>query len=236
MRKPHNHLLGYVAERKCYAPCGGHIVIYDTETPDFDIQSPARWMVVHEPSTRYLTESSLRKAYRLMRDLSAQDYCQDAWSCMLQDETFEDLLPISRKASLQCPACESVDIDTSMEDQSLIYGEGKDAVELPVRIPIHRCRKCALEFTDSLAEEIRHEAICRHQDVMTPREVESIRRAYGLSRSDFAQITRIGEASLGRWETGNLIQNKAYDSFMYLLRFAENLDRLRQRAFDQGDK
>ena len=129
---------------------------------------------------------------------------------------------------VHCPSCESSTVRTRLEDSSFVYGKGEKAVELAVQIPVHSCSTCDLEFTDSVAEEIRHRTICRHQKIMTPKEVISIREAYGLSRSNFAELTRLGEASLTRWENGTLLQNKAYDSFLYLLRFPENLERLKK--------
>ena len=53
-----------------------------------------------------------------------------------------------------------------------------------------------------------------------------------MSRAVFSRLTRIGEASLGRWENGLLIQNLAYDHLLYLLTFPENLERLKFRKPD----
>ena len=53
---------------------------------------------------------------------------------------------------------------------------------------------------------------------------------YDLTRSEFAAITKFGETSLSRWETGAVIQNLANDQLLYLLQFPENLQRLRERV------
>ena len=45
-----------------------------------------------------------------------------------------------------------------------------------------------------------------------------------------ASVTKIGEASLGRWEAGSMIQGLAYDQFLFLLQHAENMERLQQRG------
>ena len=50
-----------------------------------------------------------------------------------------------------------------------------------------------------------------------------------MTRAAFAEMTRLGEASLARWEKGLLIQNPANDQLLYLLRFPENVERLRAR-------
>jgi DNA-binding transcriptional regulator YiaG len=102
-------------------------------------------------------------------------------------------------------------------------------VELTASVPVRICDECGFHFTDEAADDARHEAICRHLRVMTPQEIATVRKDYGLSRPEFARLTRLGEASLARWEAGLLIQNAAYDQFLYLLTFPENIERLKQR-------
>lgn len=129
----------------------------------------------------------------------------------------------------ECPNCGSGNVTTRLSVDRFTYGNGTDAVQLKANIPFHRCTDCTFEYTDSEAEDIRHEAVCRHLGVMVPAEVLDLRSSYGLTRAEFAEATRIGEASLARWETGQLIQNPANDNFLYLLRFRENWERLKAR-------
>ena len=56
------------------------------------------------------------------------------------------------------------------------------------------------------------------------------REKQGMTRSQFAALTRFGDASLGRWERGALVQNGANDQLIYLLGFADNVERLRART------
>jgi DNA-binding transcriptional regulator YiaG len=93
---------------------------------------------------------------------------------------------------------------------------------------MRKCADCGFEFTDGAAESSRHEAVCRYLSVLTPEEILRIRELNGLSRAEFAKLTRIGEASLHRWENGLLIQNPAMDSYLRLLAFPESLERLRR--------
>jgi transcriptional regulator with XRE-family HTH domain len=65
--------------------------------------------------------------------------------------------------------------------------------------------------------------------VLAPREVAALRARYDLSRAQFARLTHLGEATIARWERGELIQNAAYDQFLHLLSFPENIQRLRDR-------
>jgi DNA-binding transcriptional regulator YiaG len=129
----------------------------------------------------------------------------------------------------ECPNCDSNNVDTRMVLTKFNYGSGNKAVELEALVPLRKCNNCRFEYRDLEAEDLRHEAICHYLKVMTPAEVVAIRKEYKLTRAEFAQRSRIGEASLARWETGELIQNAAYDDYLYLLRFPENIERLEKR-------
>jgi DNA-binding transcriptional regulator YiaG len=130
---------------------------------------------------------------------------------------------------IECPDCGSTNIETRKLKDRFQYGSGSKAVELEALVPFHRCIDCGFEFTGMEAEDARHEAICRHLGVMSPIEVVGVRQRYGMTRAEFAEKSRIGEASLARWETGQLIQNAANDNYLFLLCFAENIERLDAR-------
>jgi putative zinc finger/helix-turn-helix YgiT family protein len=131
---------------------------------------------------------------------------------------------------VECPSCGGTRITTTMETEHFAYGKAPDVVELSATIPVRHCEDCGFQFTDAEAEDAHHDAVCRHLGVLTPSEIVSVRALYQLSRADFAAVTRVGEASLQRWETGQLIQNPGYDQLLYLLRFPMNMERLRQRG------
>jgi DNA-binding transcriptional regulator YiaG len=131
--------------------------------------------------------------------------------------------------SLRCASCGASAVGTEMVVEEFAYGTGEDPVQLKATVPLRTCRDCGFQFTDHHAEVARHEAVCRHLGVMTPREVVAIRTRLGMTRAAFADLTRLGEASLARWEKGLLIQNAANDQLLYLLRFPENVKRLRSR-------
>ena len=136
-----------------------------------------------------------------------------------------------RDRDFSCPECGSERIVTETIDHRFPYGQEDPAVELSARIPVRRCEECGDEFLDDEAEDLMHEAVCHHLHVMTPSEVRTIRQQCGgLSRAEFARITRLGEATIGRWERGELVQNAAYDQLLHLLTFPENLIRLRNRV------
>jgi len=126
------------------------------------------------------------------------------------------------KASVfECFDCSSTDIEDTVEDQSFGYGTGKDAVTLSARVPVRRCRQCGFAFGGPGAEQTRHEAVCRHFRVLTPREIREKRTRRGLTQVQLADLIRCGEASIKRWENGTSLPNGSSD---YLLRMLESDD------------
>lgn len=139
-------------------------------------------------------------------------------------------LHMEGKETPACPECGHSEMDTRWEDCSFTYGSGTDAVEISVRLPVRKCRQCGFEFFDEEAEDLRHEAVCRHLGRLTPEEIKALRAKYGFSRADLSRLTGLGEATIARWERGELIQNAGNDSLLWLLRYQENVGRLRMRA------
>ena len=139
------------------------------------------------------------------------------------------LIQFPAAPGIECPQCDSTDVKQREEHETFRYGSTDEAVELEATVTVLRCQDCGLEYTDDTAEDSRHEAVCRHLGVLTPREMRALRSKLGLSRMDFSQLTGIGSASLARWENGNLIQNSAADNLLFLLEWDDNVARLRGR-------
>jgi putative zinc finger/helix-turn-helix YgiT family protein len=131
--------------------------------------------------------------------------------------------------SVGCPDCGCNDLSEALRTEEFQYGIGDDVVTLSAVVPIISCRECGFEFTDYRAEEVRHETVCRHLGVLSPREIVEIRDSIGLTRAEFAALGGFGIASLQRWETGTLVQNPANDRLIYLLQFTANRQRLAKK-------
>ena len=97
------------------------------------------------------------------------------------------------------------------------YGRGETEVDIEVELRVRVCGECGFEFLDEEGERLKHEAVCRHLGVLSPQEVRDIRGRYRMTRSAFAEMTGLGEATLGRWETGAGIQSHANDRYLRLL-------------------
>ena len=75
----------------------------------------------------------------------------------------------------------------------------------------------AAEYLDEEAEQLKHEAVCRHFGVLSPGEIRRIREHHQMTPARFAEVTGLGEASLNRWENGLTIQTQGNDRYIRLL-------------------
>ncbi len=73
---------------------------------------------------------------------------------------------------------------------------------------------------------MRHEAVCRHLGLLTPAEIRGLRERYNLSRAAFARMTGFGDATLARWEKGEVVQNASSDRYLRLLTDPNVMNRL----------
>ena len=134
--------------------------------------------------------------------------------------------PSDTQGTVPCFDC-GADTRKKWGEQTFTYGAGPDAAELRVTLPIHVCPSCGFECLDDEAETLKHEAVCAHLRLLSPKEIRGIRDAYNMSRADFSRLTGLGEATLNRWENGILIQNAANDRYLRLLKDANNVRVLR---------
>lgn len=129
--------------------------------------------------------------------------------------------PTSGPDTDQCPNCGSLNVRVEQREDHFLYGVGEQAADLTALVPMHICADCGLEYTNEIGERLRHESVCRHLGILSPTEIIAIRERRGLSRRQFAAVTRIGLASLSRWEAGDGNQNPAMDVYLRLLAHTE---------------
>jgi len=117
-----------------------------------------------------------------------------------------------------------------MREQSFPYGPQGDQVTLTASMPVITCEDCGYEYFDERGESARHAAVCRHLGVQTPDEIRKVREETSLTRAEFCQATGFGSASLQRWEAGVVVPSASSDRLIFLLRFADNVERLKKRS------
>lgn len=130
----------------------------------------------------------------------------------------------------RCDVCGAISVQTELMRDPFIYGSGADAVELTADVRVHTCSACGDSYTDDEADVAYDEAVCRHLGILTPAEIRAMREGYGLTRAEFAQLTGFGKATLGRWERGEVTQNRSADRYLRLLHDREVMRLLRALA------
>lgn len=131
--------------------------------------------------------------------------------------TTGDRHPASDRA-IECAQCGAETVSTEWTTDAFVWGDGDSAVTLRVRVPFRSCSSCGSSYLDHEAEDIRHAAVCDHLGVLAPSAIRAIRRKYRMSQAEFARVTGFGEATIGRWENGIVIQNVANDRYLRLVR------------------
>lgn len=134
--------------------------------------------------------------------------------------------PEGEDVNLLCPECET-QVGTEWQMTNFKWGLEGARVELSASLPVRICPNCGFKYLDYVGEDLKHEAVCRHLNVLTPRAIKQIRTSKGMTRSEFAKLTGLGEASIGRWERGELIQSVANDRYLRLLAATDGVLRLR---------
>ena len=126
---------------------------------------------------------------------------------------------------VRCPDCDGV-ARTARHRHVFRYGQGESAKDIVVELPVRVCEACGFEYLDEEGEGLKHESVCRHLGVLSPREVCEIRKRHGMTRAAFAAMTGLGEATLGRWERGSGIQSHGNDRYLRLLAQSDGMSRL----------
>lgn len=130
---------------------------------------------------------------------------------------------------IECPDCDSP-MTNGWRNHTFPCRVGEDSVNLSVNVPMHFCSSCNLSLIGEDGERLKHEAVCRHLGLLTPTEIRAIRHRRHLTRQEFASVTGLGAASLGRWERGAGFQSQANDRYLRLLDESEVFSRLSEVA------
>ena len=93
-------------------------------------------------------------------------------------------------------------------------------------IDVVACTRCGAEVIDEHARLQQHEVWCRENGLLGPREIRKLRKSLRLTLPGFARLLGLGSASVGRWERGITVQNRANDRFMRLLAIPGSVDEL----------
>lgn len=116
-----------------------------------------------------------------------------------------------------CPDCDSSKTNIALIKDVFEYGAPGKQIEISAYIPVHQCADCLAEFADEKASIIRHEAVCKHLNLLSPSEIKLARQKAALTQEALAELSGVGKASITRWENGQNLQTRANDNLLRLL-------------------
>jgi putative zinc finger/helix-turn-helix YgiT family protein len=142
-----------------------------------------------------------------------------------------------------CPSCDAVENpfrSTLRKTKQEYRGE-----ILEVETPALKCKECEFHLlAPGHLDAIRittANAYRRKHGLLTAGEIIQRRKAMGMSQRRFAQYLEVGEASVKRWESGLLVQDKASDlrvraqtdhtKFTEGFHFSTGMDSLAEQCF-----
>lgn len=128
-----------------------------------------------------------------------------------------------------CPVCAEGELRSVLRTEHLEYSANGGTLTVEVKnVPVQQCPHCEEVFSGPEAGRMRDDVLRHALGLLSPQEIRSMRERMGLTQAELAKLTGIGEASISRWERGQLIQSKAFDRYLRLLAASrENLKRLR---------
>lgn len=87
------------------------------------------------------------------------------------------------------------------------------------KVPVEVCTECGETFRGPEASKRHHDAICQAFGFLSPNDILELReKTLRLTQEEFARLTGIGLATISRWERGRLVQNRAMDRYLRVLR------------------
>lgn len=112
-----------------------------------------------------------------------------------------------------CPACDATDKPFKLVQRPTEQDFRGETFR--VTSPALQCRHCGFGMLgpgqlDALRAAT-HDAYRREHGFLTSGEILARRKAMGLSQKRFAEYLGVGSASIERWESGALVQDKASD-------------------------
>ena len=104
-----------------------------------------------------------------------------------------------------------VDYTTTLEHDGRVY-----SVAVP-NLEILRCEQCGAQQLPDEAQAKLFAALRQQADLITPAQIAARREQLGLNQKDFAHLLGVAPATVGRWETGTQIQQRAMNDFLKAL-------------------
>ncbi len=81
-------------------------------------------------------------------------------------------------------------------------------------LDVLRCKNCGTIVLDDDASERLSDALREAAGLLSPEQIRNHREGLGQTQKQLANLLRISESTLCRWETGSQIQQRCMDAFL----------------------
>ena len=117
-----------------------------------------------------------------------------------------------------CPICEAKVIRKKITDTYTYKGKSITIKN----IPIYHCTGCGEDFCDEEREgnvNKKLDALYREAEgLLQPQEIVEIRKKFGYSQEEFAEIVGGGPKAFAKYEKGTVTQSRSMDNLLRILR------------------
>jgi putative zinc finger/helix-turn-helix YgiT family protein len=117
----------------------------------------------------------------------------------------------------RCLVCGKGSLQRQRVHETFFYETDADRVTVSARnVPIEVCDCCGEIYRGPVASVIRNRAAAHALGLLTGKEIQQIRKQWGLSLARFATLTGIDKELLSQWEKGKLLPARALDNYLRL--------------------
>ncbi len=117
-----------------------------------------------------------------------------------------------------CPICEAKVIRKKITDTYTYKGKSITINN----IPIYHCTGCGEDFCDEEREGTvnkKLDALYREAEgLLQPQEIVKIRKKFGYSQEEFAELVGGGPKAFAKYEKGTVTQSRSMDNLLRILR------------------
>jgi putative zinc finger/helix-turn-helix YgiT family protein len=114
-------------------------------------------------------------------------------------------------ATCRLQAVEPVTLSTYLAD---LDHDGRKYEVAVKNLDVLRCKNCGAIVLDDDASDRLSDSLREAAGLMSPEQIRRHREGLGLTQKQLANLLRISESTLCRWETGGQIQQRCMDAFL----------------------
>lgn len=121
--------------------------------------------------------------------------------------------------SCNCPECGEKSIQPECEPryETVMRHDGRDYRVAVKNLDLWKCRNCGLVQLPESADAILLDELRNKAGLMPPELIRRTRENLQMTQKQLADLLKVAESTLSRWESGMQIQQRAMDQYLRLV-------------------